>query len=145
MRKVDTYEYVSALRELVEEGHEVSVQISGDSMVPFLHGKRDTAFFKAPDRELKVGDIVFFQRANGQYILHRIVKIENGNYYIVGDAQSDIEGPISRQQIFALATEVIRNGKTLKPGDFKWTFFEKIWIKVIPLRSKLIRLYNALH
>ena len=36
MKKVDTFEYVSVLKELVEEGREVSMLISGSSMSPFL-------------------------------------------------------------------------------------------------------------
>lgn len=139
MRKVDTYEYISMLRELVEDGHEVSVKISGTSMLPFLRQNRDTAYFKAPDRELREGDIVFFQRGNGKYILHRICRIENDKYYMVGDAQRDIEGPILREQIFAVVTHVNRNGKTVKPGDLLWDFYAKLWLRIIPLRSKLMR------
>lgn len=36
-RLVDTREYVSALRELTEEGREVSLLISGSSMSPFFN------------------------------------------------------------------------------------------------------------
>lgn len=145
MRRLDTYEYVSALKELVNEGKELSIQISGGSMFPFLWDERDSVCFKAPDRDLRVGDIVFFQRADGQYILHRICRIENGNYYIIGDAQQTVEGPILREQIFALVTEAKRNGKILSPGKLKWDFFEKVWLRLIPLRPRLIRIYKIFH
>ncbi|MDO4814977.1 MAG: S24/S26 family peptidase [Bacillota bacterium] len=138
MRKLDTYEYISMLKELVEEGHEVSVKISGTSMLPFLRQNRDTAYFKAPDRELRPGDIVFFQRSSGDYILHRICKIENNRYYLIGDAQKTVEGPIFREQIFALVTRVERNGKIVKPGDLQWDFYAKLWLRIIPLRSRLM-------
>lgn len=62
---VDTREYVSVLRELTEAGHEVSMLISGNSMSPFLAHERDTIWFKRPDRELKKGDMVFYQRKAG--------------------------------------------------------------------------------
>lgn len=77
IRTIDTFEYISVLRELVESGHEVCVKVSGYSMYPFLRSGRDTAFFRKPDRKLRVGDIVFYQRLNGQYILHRICEIDN--------------------------------------------------------------------
>lgn len=140
MRKIDTFEYVSVLRELVESGHEVCVKVSGGSMYPFLRDGRDTAFFKAPDRELRVGDIVFFRRSNGQYILHRICKIGDDGYYLVGDSQRQIEGPIGAEQIFALVTHVERNGKTVKPDDLLWGFYAKLWLRVIPLRPWIIKL-----
>ena len=75
MREVDTQEYVSILKELVEEGNQVSLLISGSSMAPFLIHHRDTVCFKKPDRALKEGDIVFYRRANGQYVMHRIRRI----------------------------------------------------------------------
>ena len=145
MKKVDTFEYVSVLKELVEEGREVSMLISGSSMSPFLCHGRDQVYFKAPDRPLRVGDMVFFQRRSGQYVLHRICKVKDGSYYIVGDAQTEIEGPVSREQIFALVTRVQRKGRILAPGDFWWDFFARVWIRLIPLRPVLVRTYGLLH
>ena len=142
MKKVDTFEYVSVLKELVEEGREVSMLISGSSMSPFLCHGRDQVYFKAPDRPLRVGDMVFFQRRSGQYVLHRICKVKDGSYYIVGDAQTAIEGPVSREQIFALVTRVQRKGRILAPGDFWWEFFARVWVRLIPLRPLLVRDYG---
>ena len=142
MRRVDTYEYVSLLKGLVEEGREVRMLISGSSMAPFLIHERDSVCFRAPDRPLRVGDIVFFQRESGQYVLHRICKIKNDGYYIVGDGQTQIEGPVRREQIFALVTKVQRKGRWLGPGDFWWGFFSKVWIRLIPLRPLFSRVYG---
>ena len=50
MRKIDTRAYVSVLRELVEQGQEVSMLISGSSMAPFLIHERDSICFKQPER-----------------------------------------------------------------------------------------------
>lgn len=145
MKKVDTFEYVSVLKELVEEGREVSMLISGSSMSPFLCHGRDQVYFKAPDRPLRVGDMVFFQRRSGQYVLHRICKVKDGGYYIVGDAQTAIEGPVSREQIFALVTRVRRKGRILAPGDFWWEFFARVWVRLIPLRPLLVRAYGLFY
>ncbi len=142
MRTIDTKEYLSVLKELVEEGQEVHLTISGYSMSPFLIHNRDVVFFQAPHRELRKGDIVFFQRENGQFIMHRIWKIKPDGYYIVGDNQTLIEGPVKRDQIFAIVTKVIRKGKKIQPGDFWWEFFEHVWIRIIPLRRMMVRLYR---
>ena len=64
-RLVDTREYVSALRELTEEGREASLLISGSSMSPFLIHARDYIYFRKPDRELRRGDMVFFRGIRG--------------------------------------------------------------------------------
>ena len=142
MKVVDTREYLSMLRSLVEEGQEVSMLITGSSMSPFLIHHRDTIYFKHPDRPLRKGDMVFFKRQSGQYVMHRIYKVKKDGYYLIGDGQMIIEGPIQRNQIFALVTKVQRKGKWLKPGDFWWEFFAHIWINSISMRHVAIWLYS---
>lgn len=44
----------------------------------------------------------------------------------------------------ALVTAVRRKGKLLQPGSFWWNFFEKVWIRVIPLRPGIVAAYSAL-
>lgn len=141
MKFVDTREYVSVLRELTEQGKEVGLIISGSSMSPFLIHQRDYICFKKPDRKLKKGDMVFYQRDSGQFVMHRIWKIRPDGYYIVGDAQTETEGPVREEQIFALITKVQRKGKWLAPGDFWWEFFEHIWIHMIPIRRMIMKIY----
>ncbi len=133
MREMDTREYLAMLKELVDQGRQVNLLISGSSMSPFLIHHRDTIYFQKPDRELKSGDMVFFRRSNGQYVMHRIVKIRPDGFYMLGDAQTEIEGPIDRAQIFGLVTAVKRNGRMLRPGDFWWEFFARVWLRIIPL------------
>lgn len=130
------------LRSLVEEGKQVSLIISGCSMSPFLIHARDAICFAKPDRELQKGDMVFFQRSDGNFVMHRIYKIKNGAYYIIGDAQTTMEGPIRREQIFALIKQVRRKGKWIAPGDFWWEFFAHIWLNIIPLRRIIIKVYH---
>ncbi len=143
MRELDTQEYVAMLRELIEQGHEVNLRIAGNSMLPFLLHQRDVVYVTQPDRPLKVGDIVFYQRQNGQFIMHRICRIRNDGYYTVGDAQQLIEGPLDREQIFGLVTKVCRKGKLIGPGSFWWEFFARVWIRMVPLRHFVMRVYGA--
>lgn len=143
MRIVDTSEYVSMLRELTEEGREVSMLISGSSMSPYLVHGRDSIRFKKPDCKLKKGDMVFFKRDSGQYVMHRIVKIRKEGFYMLGDAQSKTEGPIGREQIFGLVTAVKRRGKWEQPGSFWWEFFAHVWIHLRALRQPIVCMYRA--
>lgn len=143
-RVLDTTEYVTVLKELVNEGKELNVVVAGNSMSPFLVHERDVIYFKKPDRTLKRGDIVFFQRKNGFYVMHRIWKKKPEGYYIVGDGQFEIEGPVQEEQIFALITGVCRKGKELGPGNLRWEFFEHIWIRIVPFRKYLLRFYGKI-
>lgn len=144
MRTLDTDTYMSVLKELVEEGREVSLLISGSSMEPLLRDQRDSICFKAPDRELAKGDMVFYQRTNGQYIMHRIYRVSPEGYYLVGDHQVVIEGPLKREQIFGLITKVQRNGRWIGPESLTWKFFVHVWPRTIPMRAAFGRVKRKL-
>lgn len=133
MRQIANNVYIPVLKDLVEEGKEVSMMISGSSMNPFLIHQRDYILMKKPEEELKAGDMVFFQRRDEAYVMHRIHHInKEGKLFIIGDAQVDMEGPIDKEQVFAIITKVKRKGKWIAPGDFWWEFFEHIWLHLIP-------------
>ena len=143
VRTIDTATYLTVLRELVEDGNSVSLIVSGRSMSPFLEHERDTVYFEAPKRNLRKGDIVFYQRRNGQYVMHRIYKVKGDDYYIVGDAQRVLEGPVQRDQIFAIVTQIKRNGRMLTPSNLTWKFYERVWINLLPYRGLLMLPYRA--
>ena len=123
MRQIANNVYIPVLKDLVEEGKEVSMMISGSSMNPFLIHQRDYILMKKPEEELKAGDMVFFQRRDEAYVMHRIHHI-------------------NKEQVFAIITKVKRKGKWIAPGDFWWEFFEHIWLHLIPFRRFLMKLYG---
>ena len=141
---VDLYEYMPVLQELTEQGKEVSLLLTGSSMVPFLVHGRDRIFFKKPDRALKKGDMVFYRRPDGRYVMHRICRVTPEGFDLVGDAQTVIEHGVRPEQIFGLITRVERKGKLLSGGSFWWEFFRVVWIRLIPLRKLLLHLYGSL-
>lgn len=132
------------LLSLLDETAAVPLVISGSSMTPFLAPGRDTVYLSKVDRPLKRGDMVLYQRENGHYVLHRILRAEKDSYTMVGDAQYQTEPGIRADQIRAVVTAVRRKGKLLQKGCFWWDFFEKIWIRLVPLRPMLRELYSFL-
>ena len=141
---VHTEDYVKILEELTSENKTVGVPVSGNSMAPFLISQRDHVIFQKPDRPLRKGDIVFFRRDSGEYILHRIYRIRKNGYFILGDAQTKPEGPVREDQIFGLVTKIRRKGTWIDSGDFWWQFFEKVWIRIIPLRPVIRAAYGVI-
>lgn len=142
---VDTYEWMNVFRELLEEGKEVPMTITGGSMTPFLVHGRDCALVRKSNGVFRRGDIVFYRRQSGQYVMHRIVKIDKQrNLYFAGDAQTTVEGPCSPVCVFGKVEEVRRKGKWIRKGDFWWDFFAGVWIMVLPWRRKIIKGRNFL-
>ena len=142
MKSVDTREYLSVLEKMIRNGETVGIPVSGFSMNPFLADKRDQVIVKRPDSSLKRGDIVLYKRKNGQYILHRIWKDRADGYYMVGDGQTRIEGPVSGSQIIGRVIRIKRKGKWIDEQDRVWRFFETVWIRIVPCRPVLRKAYS---
>ena len=98
------------------------------------------SYIKQIEKDLKKGDIVFFRRNDGSYVLHRIIRIGEDGMYLAGDAQDSIEGHVEISAAFAVVTRVIRNGRELGPGDALWEFFEHIWLRTVGRRRKIFRI-----
>lgn len=129
---------------LLDSAEYVPLNISGSSMTPFLVHSRDTVYLSRVTRPLKKGDMILYRRDSGAYVLHRIYRVTPEGYWLVGDAQILIEKGVRRDQVLALVTAVRRKEKLLQPGSFWWDFFEKVWIRLIPLRPGIAAAYSAL-
>lgn len=146
MAKVlDTQMYLDTVCELLRQGQRhVAVPVTGGSMVPFLHNG-DTVYLDLPDSPLKKGDIVLYTRLSGRYILHRIKKInKDGSFVMVGDAQQELELLPRREMIHGRVTSARHRGKMILPGQPRWWFYSHVWLAVVPVRHRLMRLSGVL-
>ena len=145
MRMVDTKQYLDMICGLLREGNrEISVPVAGSSMTPFLH-HGDMVYLNPVDAPPKRGDIVLYTRPGGQYILHRIVKVNpDGSYIMLGDAQTQRERIESREVIHGVAVSALHIGKQLTPASFRWRFFEKVWLRVVPLRPLIMKSWKII-
>lgn len=145
IRIVDNDKLFTMIKQRLEKGETVPLQVSGSSMSPFLIHIRDTVFISKAIPPYKKGDIVFFQRDTGQYVMHRICKIDKtGNLYLIGDGQTVVEGPIRQEQVFGIVNQVIRKSKIIQKGSLKWLIFSKCWVNLRKIRNifiKLLRIY----
>ena len=82
--KVELEELYPLMAEVIENGGTFRFYPRGQSMEPMLVQGRDSVELgKAED--IKIGDVVFYRRTNGQFVLHRIVAMHNGLYTMSGD------------------------------------------------------------
>ena len=103
------------------------LQVSGNSMSPFLAHGRDTVYLSRLTRPPRRGDILLYRRDNGSYVLHRVHRGTEESLTLCGDGQVLPEPGIRPDQVIACVSAVCRRGKTLRPGDLSWDFYEKIW------------------
>ncbi|MGN1419665.1 MAG: nucleotidyltransferase family protein, partial [Acutalibacteraceae bacterium] len=132
---------VRLMEKELASGKQVKLRITGNSMAPFLADGRDAVLLEEMKKKPRVGDIVFYRRKNGKFILHRVVKTKENFFYAVGDAQSIKEGPIENRQILAVCTGAVRKGKKIGKRNFIWQFFEKIWSRLVFCRRQILAVY----
>ena len=145
-RELPPGQLLEQYRELLQDERITALPlvISGNSMSPFLVHGRDTIYLSRLTRAPRRGDALLYRRDNGAYVFHRVYAVKDGLLTMVGDAQTQLEPGIRPDQVIAVMTAAVRRGKHLAPGCFWWEFFEKIWIRMIPLRDPVRRLYAGL-
>ena len=144
VKTVDTQIFLGMVKEMVQEGRDVPITITGNSMSPFLIHGRDRVLLSKISQPLHKGDMVLYQRRNGQYVMHRIryIKKARTEYYMIGDAQTVTEGPLAAEQMVAVVTAVCRKGKWLRQGNFWWEFFRRGWLHMVPVRRLVVGMYS---
>ena len=110
----------------------------GISMLPFINPGTDSVVLKKPEGPLKKGDVAFYRRDNGKFVLHRVVKVKNGTYRMCGDNLGFIEKNIEDRHIIAVVCRVVRNGESVDLGGFKY----KLYIKTLVFKRFKINFLN---
>ena len=81
-------------------------------MLPLLRQGKDLFVVekRGPER-LRAGDVVLYRRPPNQYVLHRIVKVRERDYVILGDNCVNREYGITDEDILGVLTGFVREGK----------------------------------
>lgn len=133
------------INEIINHEGKAKITVTGMSMYPFLRENIDSVELEqASFSNIKTGDIVLILRNNGQYIMHRIVKKESSCFYIVGDAQQSVEGPLDTNQLVAIIVAVWRRDKRIECTNFWWRLLSKCWIILVPFRHIILRITKHL-
>lgn len=123
---------------MLNENIDVLLTITGSSMEPLLTNRRDTIILSKCDKsKLRKGDMALYNRQSGQYVLHRIVKVNRESYDFCGDNQYIIERNLPKQNIIAVVKAFKRNGKLFNCNDFGYKIYWHLRVFSIPFRKFL--------
>ena len=146
MNKISLADYYPLIQETLDQGGTFSLTITGTSMFPFIVGGRDKVTLSPLPEKLKKNDLPLYRRANGAFVLHRIVKVcKDGTYTCCGDHQWWLEKGLRREQMIGLATEYVRKGRTLTNRNLNYRIYRTFWTWVLPLRPLFFRLNGKWH
>ena len=130
-------DFYPLILESFSKGETFSFPINGISMRPLL--KKGDVVMIEKFNEAHVGDIVLYRRDNGQFILHRIRKIHQNYFDIVGDHQKVVEKNVSKEKMIG---KVI---KYKKGNTSEYKSLDRLSYKIYKffVRFSIIRFINS--
>lgn len=129
----------SVIEEMFAENRQAVFVVTGMSMWPFLCHGRDRVVVERCDLTcIKKGDVVLFQTSLGNYMLHRVTRLESGYFETTGDGNCFRDGVFPISCIRARASSFIRKEKTISCDAVSWRIIFKIWGLLFPIRRYLL-------
>ena len=125
------------IEQLLEAGEVIQIYPEGYSMYPMFVPGRDAAVIKKADvKKIRRADAVLYRRKEGILVLHRVVKRKGGQFYMAGDNQMEIEGPVEADQIRGILTAFVRNGHRISVKNPVYVILSEAWLLLRPVRGK---------
>ena len=116
----------------LENGGRATITVTGISMLPMLYNRRDSVTL-IPGGKEKLGDVIFYRRDNGQYVLHRIIRLTEDGYICCGDNQYEKE-PVRPEQVIAVVDSFVRKGKLYTHTHFGYRVYTALWVRLFFMR-----------
>jgi len=140
----------SVIREELASGGSTVINIRGQSMLPMMKEGVCNVRIVPPVLPLKKYQIPFYKREDGQFVLHRVIRVKKDGYVCRGDHQMQKEFPVTEDMIIGVADARIVKGKE-KPlrsvPAMAWGCFlaETAWIRGMArlCLRKLVRLLKG--
>ena len=128
---VSMQELDAIMVQTVKSGGTVELTVTGCSMLPLLLDRRSTVRLRRKEH-YALGDIVLFRRNNGDYVLHRVCRIHDGLYDILGDNVPAPDCDIHPEQMIAAVCAYSRK------GDGHWHSGDRVYRCFLPLIRRAV-------
>ena len=121
------------MEEAFARGESIRIIPRGYSMLPMLRPGVDAVELSTVPEKLRKYDLPLYRRDDGQFVLHRIVKVGQ-TYTCIGDNQLCIERGLRRDQMLAVVTSFRRGKKEIPVTAWSYRLYCRLWHWSRPLR-----------
>ena len=120
---------IDVIEEILAGGGEFRMYPKGISMLPFIVQERDSVVLRRNFEDgAKKHDIAFYRRNDGQFVLHRVMKIcEDGTFVMCGDNQTLFEPDIKKDQIIGYVYRLYRGDKEYSLSSRRYKIYKLFW------------------
>ncbi len=91
---------------VLRDGSQLSFRAGGKSMSPFIRDS-EKVIIEPPTGSLRIGDVILFESAERQLLLHRIVKKTADGYVTRGDASLLNDCSVTHREVLGKAVHVV--------------------------------------
>ena len=138
--KVHLSEIWDVMQEQIENGGEVKFSPKGISMLPLIEEGRDSVILRKAPEKLKKYDVALYRRANGNFVLHRVVGVKNDCYIMCGDNQYAYEKNVSNDSILAIMTGLYKGDNYISVTDNEYITYSKRIVRKQYIRYNILRI-----
>ena len=136
-------DYDSLIREVLSSGGEFRLYPHGTSMLPLLRQGRDSVSLRQVDSPIRKNDILFYQRPDGAYVLHRVRTVTPKELTMWGDNQTAPERGVCPDWIIGRVTRIFRDDKEVSCDGSRYRRYLGLW-QFAFIRGLLLKLYHFL-
>lgn len=128
----------SPLEKEILSGKPVVTMTSGDSMEPLLYDHSTRVVIWKAEGPLKKGDLPVYRRPSGEFVMHRIIRVDADNYYTRGDNRAGLE-KVPREWVLGVVTEIYRKQRHIYVTDWSYRLYTRVWNLLYPVRYILYK------
>lgn len=104
-------------------------------MRPFLTEGKDRVVIKS--KKPKKYDVILYERAGGDLILHRMLGISGSKYMVCGDREMHIE-VIDKSAVIGVMSHIERNGRFKNADNLPYIIWGRLW-GVMCIRKAILK------
>ena len=110
----------------------------GNSMMPLIRQQKDLIIIKQVKEPLKRYDVPLYKRDSGEYVLHRILKVNKQGYVLCGDNRWNREYGITDKHIIGVLDGIVRDGEEIAVSNWKYRLYAHIWCDFFWMRAFIL-------
>ena len=136
--------FIEEALRLVQKGVTVTFPVTGQSMLPFIIGGKESVILHRPGL-IDVGDVVLAWVDGNRYVVHRIIKLDYDRVTLMGDGNVKGTEHCLLKDVKARVTHVVSADNKKRDLYSRWRVrAAKLWYCLRPIRRYLLAIYRRL-
>ena len=127
---------------MLAEGLIVTLPVTGNSMLPFIVGGKDSVVLQKQAVPLQKGEIVLARTDAGNYVIHRILACNEHCITLMGDGNLCGTETCLPENVLGIVIKIIKGKRYIDCRLPSARRKAELWYKLLPVRRYLLAVYR---